>query len=119
MLDSLEVFTVSVNTRTTWVFFAKGAEIEIDCHSRLRVGEVAETIDRLAEFGVSWLEEPVRDTTNEIDQIAAFRKQANARGILPAVAENCSGLAAISELMCADCYDVVMPDIIVPVVRWR
>lgn len=90
----------------------ESAELKVDCHSRLQLGEVAETIDQMAEFGVTWFEEPVRETTDNIDQIAAFRQHANARGILLAGAENSPGLSAITELMRAGCYDVVMPDII-------
>ena len=90
----------------------KSAEIKVDCHSRLQAGEVAETIERPAEFGVTWLEEPMRETVDVIDQIAAFRQHANACGMLLAGAENSSDLAAISEWMRAGCYDVVMPDII-------
>jgi len=90
----------------------QSAALKIDCHSRLQVGEVAEMIEQMAEFGVTWFEEPVCETTENIDQIVAFRKLANARGILLAGAENSPGLNVATEFMRAGCYDVIMPDII-------
>lgn len=88
-------------------------KLYVDCHARLRVGEVSDTIDYLAGHNVKWVEEPVNESSENLQRIAAFRNYANAKGIQLAGAENSSGLSDFTAFTNAACYDVLMPDIII------
>lgn len=91
---------------------AARASIAVDCHSRLSFDEAREAIDRLAQLGVHWLEEPVVESVDRLCDIAGLRALANARGMLLCGAENASSPKAMAVFTRADCYDVIMPDIV-------
>lgn len=86
--------------------------IQVDCHSRFTIDEAPAALDRLADLGVVWFEEPVRETAAALPALADVRRMASARGVLLVGAENVAGLEGLAPVLAARCYDVVMPDII-------
>ncbi|MEM6498107.1 MAG: mandelate racemase/muconate lactonizing enzyme family protein [Pseudomonadota bacterium] len=86
--------------------------VNVDCHSRLRPQEVGEILGRLAQFGISWFEEPVRETEAVLHDITGIRRHAQELGVTLAGAENAAGLAEFVPFCSARCYDVIMPDIV-------
>ncbi|MGI9422577.1 MAG: mandelate racemase/muconate lactonizing enzyme family protein [Hyphomicrobiaceae bacterium] len=88
------------------------ARINVDCHSRLRPGEAANMLGRLADIGISWFEEPIAETTEALDNITRLREQAKTRGVTLAGAEQSADLQAFLPFCQHQCYDVIMPDIV-------
>lgn len=88
------------------------ARVQVDCHSRFETGEVIDLLQQLAGVGISWLEEPVRETADTLSVLADVRKMAQSRRVLLAGAENAAALHELLPFLMAGAYDVVMPDIV-------
>ena len=86
--------------------------VQVDCHSRLD-GEAAKVVlETLANIGVSWVEEPVQECAASLPLLVELRAMAGRLGVELAGAENCDSLATFLPFLQAECYDVVMPDIV-------
>lgn len=96
---------------TTSRLFA-GGRVQVDCHSRFRQDELDTVLARVAELGVSWFEEPVKETDDALETIARLRQRASNHGVTLAGAEKCADARAFLPFIQNHCYDVVMPDII-------
>lgn len=88
------------------------ARAQVDCHSRLKRLESQDLIERLAALGVSWFEEPVKETEAALATIGALKSLAQSRGVTLAGAEQAEGLADFLPFFQSRCYDIVMPDIV-------
>jgi len=86
--------------------------IQVDCHSRFRRDELGRLLARVAELGVSWLEEPTAEVEEAHAALAALREAGGRLGVRLVGAENVAGLAAILPFLARACYDVVMPDVL-------
>ena len=88
------------------------ARVQVDCHSRFRAEETAGMLNRLADLGVAWFEEPVLETADALPALAGLRRLAGERGVTLAGAEKAADLAAFLPFCAGGCYDVIMPDIV-------
>lgn len=86
--------------------------VQVDCHSRFRRDELGRLLARIAELGVSWLEEPTAEVEEAHASLAALREAGGRLGVRLVGAENVAGIAAILPFLSARCYDIVMPDVL-------
>ena len=86
--------------------------VQVDCHSRLRPEEAAGVLERLADCGIAWFEEPIRETEAALGPLGALRAVAQQRVVVLAGAEQAAGLAEFEPYCHSRCYDIIMPDII-------
>lgn len=68
-------------------------------------------IDACAAFGVDWIECPIIETTDTIEEIYALRRHANKFGMRLAGLEKATSLDAFAPFLSAGAYDVIMPDV--------
>lgn len=82
----------------------------IDCHWRLDVQTSRHVIEAAAEAGLYWVECPIPEARDTLDDIAALRRFANARGVKLAGCEEMIRLDGFRPFIDAEAYDVLMPD---------
>lgn len=111
--DNRQLFKEGVARIAAVAEILKGsARIQIDCHARFTPADAAELMEKMGELDVGWLEEPIAETDENLAQIADMRTQFAKSGRRFAGAEQSESLAQFSHFLNHDCYDVVMPDII-------
>lgn len=86
-------------------------DLMVDCHWRLDPELTATVIEQCRSYKLFWLECPLAETQNNLTEIAALRKKANAEGTLLAGCELCVGVEGFRPFLEANAYDVFMPDI--------
>lgn len=86
-------------------------DLMVDCHWRLDSELATAVIEQCRSYNLFWLECPVAETRENLTEIAALRKKANAEGILLAGCELCVGVEGFRPFLDAGAYDVFMPDI--------
>lgn len=82
----------------------------IDCHWRLDVQTSRHVIEAAAEAGLYWVECPIPETRDNLADIAALRRFANARGVKLAGCEEMIRLDGFRPFIEGETYDVLMPD---------
>ncbi len=87
------------------------ANIMVDCHWRFDPAAAMDCLDQIAELGVTWLECPLPESGDTIENLVEIRRAANKLGIRLAGLEMGVGWPAFRPFVLAGAYDVIMPDI--------
>jgi galactonate dehydratase len=85
--------------------------VKVDCHWRLTPGAARETLAKLAELKLDWLECPISEQPEFHDDIRALRKQANAMNVRLAGGEMFTNVNGFRPIVEGGLYDTIMPDI--------
>lgn len=86
------------------------ARLMIDCHWRLDVSTSLALLDSLSEYHIYWLECPVPETVDNIEQIKKIKAAANENNILLAGCEENIRLDGFRPFIHQNACDIYMPD---------
>ena len=89
----------------------RSVELMIDCHWRLNVAVAREVLASDVCDGLYWLECPIPETPDNLQDLRALRSFANSRGIRLAGCEEAIRVDGFRPFVEAGAYDVMMPDI--------
>lgn len=86
-------------------------ELMVDCHWRFTVDAAEALMPALREFGVVWLECPLREALEALPDIARLRRAANRHGMRLCGLETAGGWDEVEPFVAAGAYDLIMPDV--------
>lgn len=86
-------------------------ELMVDCHWRLNVEVARAVLASEACDGLYWLECPLPETQEHLQDLSALRSFANRRGVRLAGCEEAIRVEGFQPFLEAGAYDVMMPDI--------
>jgi galactonate dehydratase len=82
----------------------------VDCHWRFDAATAASLIAALRPFELYWLECPLPETPETMDDLVSLRRAVNAQGTRLAGLEEFVGRDSFAAYAHKGCYDVMMPD---------
>ena len=83
-----------------------GRRLMIDANQRWNLDQATRAIDKLAEFDLHWVEEPLR-----ADDIEAYRKLRQRVGVSLALGENQRTIYEFRRLLTLDACDIIQPNL--------
>ena len=86
-------------------------ELMVDCHWRLNRRVAESLIDALEPYRLHWLECPLPECAELLDDLCALRARTNAVGVRLAGCETMSRVEGFLPFLRAGAYDVMMPDV--------
>ncbi|WP_187620065.1 mandelate racemase/muconate lactonizing enzyme family protein [Paraburkholderia sp. UCT2] len=89
----------------------RSVEVMVDCHWRLNVAVAREVLASNVCDGLYWLECPIPESPDNLQDLRALRSFANSRGIRLAGCEQAVRTDGFRPFVKAGAYDVMMPDI--------
>lgn len=89
----------------------RSVEVMVDCHWRLNFAVASEVLASGVCDGLYWLECPIPETPDNLQDLRALRSFANSRGIRLAGCELAIRVDGFRPFIKAGAYDVMMPDI--------
>lgn len=89
----------------------RSVEVMVDCHWRLNAAVAREVLASDVCDGLYWLECPIPESPDNLQDLRAIRSFANSRGIRLAGCELAVRIDGFRPFLEAGAYDVMMPDI--------
>lgn len=86
-------------------------ELMVDCHWRLTPKATLDLLPALREAGVVWLECPLVETEDAIEDLARIRRAANRHNMRLCGLETAGTWAGFAPFVTGGAYDVIMPDV--------
>lgn len=83
----------------------------VDCHWRFDIRTAHDVIEAASRFDLHWIECPIAETPETLDDLRALRQRANALNIRLAGGEHAWRREQIDAFLAAEAYDVLMPDV--------